>query len=550
MLRPFGNPPLACYDLAVNSSDASGGQALHAGWRRWGPGLFSALLALALYAVTLLGGTYVYDDAIIVGLDDRVRNPGLWGQFWTGQWINGALDNLYRPLVSQSFGLQWWLHGDRIWAFHLVNVLLHAGASALLAELGRRLANWRVGLFAGLLFACHPIHSEAVAGLVGRAELACAVGLLAALVLFLKQPMTMPRAWAIFALGLLAMLSKEQGLLLPALLAVLIPVRRTLFPPAPDTTPQQRHAQRQAVLLTFALVIWSASGLIVLREEILKLKFEWDRGFLDLAMQPLIQSPPADRWLIPLALLGKYFQLLIAPARLSVDYGLAVIGSTIDRNDPYIFLGAAVLIAAISGAAICLHRRKWVALFCLLAMALTYSPASNVVILATIFGERLMYLPSAFLLILVAMGLTRLPRPAAKFLLAVLLVLGCLRTWTYLQKWNDRDAFYQYSLNLQPKSLKLHLLLADADYQKGQLSDARRIMNDAESIYPDYWELWKMSALIEQRAGDWNAAVADWKRAFDLHRAVPVAQQLANAMSMLQKQQATTRRGLPTSVGR
>ncbi|MGD0388295.1 MAG: glycosyltransferase family 39 protein [Tepidisphaeraceae bacterium] len=527
----------------MNRSDASGGQALHAGWRRWGPCTFSALLALALYAVTLGAKKYVYDDAILLGLDDRVRHPKLWGQFWTGQWINGAMDHLYRPLVSQSFALQWWLHGDRIWAYHLLNVLLHAGASALLAELGRRLANWRVGLFAGLLFACHPIHAEAVAGLVGRAELACAVGLFAAMVLFLKQPMTTPRAWAIFALGLLAMLSKEQGLLLAALLAALIPVRRNqnLLPDAPQSTPLQLRAQRQAVLLTFALVIWSAGGLILLREEILKLRFEWDRGILDVAMQPLIKSPPTDRWLIPLGLLGKYFQLLIVPARLSIDYGLAVIGSTINRNNPFVYLGAAVLTAAISAAAVCLYRRKWVALFCLLAMALTYSPASNVVLFATVFGERLMYLPSAFLLLLLAMGLTRLPRPLANVLLALLLVLGSLRTWTYVQKWNDRDAFYQYSLNLQPKSLKIHLLLADADYEKGQLSDAQRIMDDAESIYPDYWELWKMSALIEQRAGNWSQAVADWRRAFDLHRTVSVANQLGNAMGMLQKQQATTR---------
>jgi tetratricopeptide (TPR) repeat protein len=535
MVPPFGNPPPACYDLAVNGSDATG-------WRRWGPGIFSALLALALYAVTL-GGTYVYDDAVIVGLDERVRNPKLWGQFWIRDWFNGALDNLYRPLVSQSFGLQWWLHGERIWAFHLVNLLLHAGASALVAELGRRLANWRVGLVAGLLFACHPIHSEAVAGLVGRAELACAVGLFAAMVLFLKQPMTTPRAWAIFALGLLAMLSKEQGLLLPALLAALIPVRQNqkLFPAAGETTPDRRHAERQAMLLTFALVIWSASGLIVLREEILKLRFEWERGFLDIAMQPLIKSPPADRWLIPLALLGRYFRLMILPARLSIDYGLTVIGSTISRTDPWIYMGAAVLVAGIVGAAVCLYRRKWVALFCLLAMGLTYAPASNIVILSAVFGERLMYLPSAFLLILLAIGLTRLPKPAPGILLVVLLGLGCLRTWTYVQKWNDRDAFYQYSLMQEPKSLKIHLLLADADYQKGQLSDARRIMTDAEALYPDYWQLWKMSALIEEKTGNWNAAVADWKRAFDLCPAMSLERQMTNAMSMLQKQQATTR---------
>ena len=162
--------------------------------RSWAPAALGALVASALYAITL-GGTYIYDDVYIVGQDPRVRQPGLWGQFWTHDWFNGGLDNLYRPLVSQSFGIQMWLHGDRRWAFHLVNILLHAGASALVAELARRLAGWRVGLFAGLLFACHPIHSEAVAGIVGRAELACAVGVLGALVLFLKQPMTTPARW-------------------------------------------------------------------------------------------------------------------------------------------------------------------------------------------------------------------------------------------------------------------------------------------------------------------------------------------------------------------
>ena len=254
--------------------------------RSWAPAALGALVASALYAITL-GGTYIYDDVYIVGQDPRVRQPGLWGQFWTHDWFNGGLDNLYRPLVSQSFGIQMWLHGDRRWAFHLVNILLHAGASALVAELARRLAGWRVGLFAGLLFACHPIHSEAVAGIVGRAELACAVGILGAMVLFLKQPMTTPRALAIFAVSLTAMLCKEQGFLLPVLLLALVPVRRQLFPDS-----SQRKAEHQAILLAFALVIWSAGGLIVLREEILKLRFEWSPGFLTVAIQPLAKSPP------------------------------------------------------------------------------------------------------------------------------------------------------------------------------------------------------------------------------------------------------------------
>ncbi len=504
--------------------------------RSWTPAALAALVASALYAITL-GGTYIYDDAYIVGQDPRVHQPKLWGQFWTHDWFNGGLDNLYRPLVSQSFGIQMWLHGDRRWTFHLVNILLHAGASALVAELARRLAGWRVGLFAGLLFACHPIHSEAVAGIVGRAELACTVGVLGAMVLFLKQPITTPRALAICAVSLVAMLSKEQGFLLPVLLFALLPVRRQLFPDA-----SQRQAERQAVLLAFALVIWSAGGLIALREEVLKLRFEWSPGFLTIAIQPLAKSPFPDRWLIPLALLGRYFQLLVAPVKLSIDYGAAVIGSTISQQDPYLWLGAAVATAWVITTGICLLRRRWVPFFCLVAMAFTYSPASNIVMIATIFGERLMYLPSAFFVILIALLLARLPAAGGNVLLVTLLLLACIRTWTYVQRWNGRDSFYEYSLIQQPKSMAIHLLVADVDYEENKLPEARRIASEAESIDPDDWQMWKMSGLIDERLDDWPQAESDWKQAFELYPTMGLNEQWAHAMGMARKQQAATRK--------
>jgi protein O-mannosyl-transferase len=520
---PVPNP--LCYHSAVKIAS-----------RSWAPAALSALAASALYAITL-GGTLIYDDAFIVGQDPRVRQPRLWGQFWTHDWFNGGLDNLYRPLVSQSFGIQMWLHGDRRWAFHLVNILLHATASALVAELARRLAGWRVGLFAGLLFACHPIHSEAVAGLVGRAELACTAAVIGAMVLFLKQPITTPRALAIWAVSLVAMLSKEQGFLLPVLLLALVPVRRQLFPDS-----SQRQAERQPMLLAFALVIWSAGGLIVLREEILKLRFEWSPGFLTIAIQPLAKSPYPDRWLIPLSLLGRYFQLLVAPIKLSIDYGAAVILSTISRQDPYLWLGAGVAAAWAIVTCICLIRRRWLLVFCLLAMAFTYLPASNIIMIATIFGERLMYLPSAFFVILIALSLARLPPAGAKTVLVVLLLLACIRTWTYVQRWNNRESFYQYSLLQQPKSMAIHLLVADIYYENNQLPDARRVASDAESIYPDDWQMWKMSGLIDERLGDWPQAEADWKRAFELYPTMGLNQQWAQAMGMANQQRAATRK--------
>src|SRR5581483_4633330 len=101
------------------------------------PALCSAALAILLYAVTF-GGTYVYDDVVIVQQDPRGDSPRMWTQYWTKDYFNGGLDNLYRPLVSTSYGVERWLHGDRPWIYHLINCLLHAGVAAAVAEFTRR----------------------------------------------------------------------------------------------------------------------------------------------------------------------------------------------------------------------------------------------------------------------------------------------------------------------------------------------------------------------------------------------------------------------------
>src|SRR5213079_3259134 len=96
-------------------------------------------------------------------------------------------------------------------------------------------------------------------------------------------------------------------------------------------------------------------------------------------------------------------------------------------------------------------RRAGAAAFCLLGVAVTYALAANfLTLIGTIFAERLLYLPSAFLLILVGLAAARLPRRATVAAMAALLALGSLRTFTYARSWNDRLSFYEAALRTQP----------------------------------------------------------------------------------------------------
>jgi len=472
------------------------------------PAIAAAALAIVLYAVNL-GGTYVYDDLQIVTMDPRVQSPDHWKELWTKDYFNGAIDNLYRPLTSQTYAIQWWLHGDRAWAFHLVNILLHAAVAAAVAELARRLAGNKTAWAAGLLFAAHPIHVEAVSGIVGRAEELCTLFILCSMILFMRRPLGAGRACAIGFCGICAMLCKEQGMLLPVLLLMLGLLTRFRT--------ENTRQYNVALLLTLWLCL-CVSGLIVLREQVLNLKFEWEKAFLDVSIQPLIRSGLRDRVLMVFVILGHYAQLMIAPLKLSIDYGESVLTSKANLGDPYLYAGIATAAAGIVALAIDLVRRNWAAAFCLMAAGLTYGMVGNIILIGTIFGERLMYLPSAFLLIWLAIHLAKLPSRPLAAILAILLILGSARTVIYAARWNHLHEFYLSSLADQPRSVRLYELVISEDINSGNLDEAERLANEGRLIAPDYWNIWSVCGQIAEKKGDLDTAYTMYKKAFELQQ--------------------------------
>ncbi|HEX8525256.1 MAG TPA: tetratricopeptide repeat protein [Tepidisphaeraceae bacterium] len=487
--------------------------------KNWLPAAASAGLALLLYAVTL-GGTYVYDDRYIVESDPRISHPDQWSLFWTTDYFNGGPDNLYRPLVSMSYAIQWWLHGtaaSRAWLFHMVNLFLHAAVCASVAELARRLLGFRVALIAGLLFAAHPVHVEAVANIVGRAELMCALGITIALVLFLHRPLTAPRALAIWGAGVLALLSKEQGMLLPLALLALVPVRRAAvaqLEERPVDEPQHptqlayatpQPTERKAALLLILLLCWTLAAYIIFRES--RLKFWWDRSFLDWTINPLVRSTGADRYLLPIALFGRYVALLFFPLQLNIDYGPRVILPTLSPHDPYLYLGVAGAALAAILLTVALLRRDWKAAYPLFGFALFYSVISNLLTLIGVhFAERLIYIPSVFFLVLIAQVLASLRRPWLVLIVAVLLVLFSTRTVTYAWKWNDRRQLFEYALANHPQSVRLHLLVAEEMRLAGRYDEAEAVLARGRALQPDYFKLWLDSAQNQYEKGDFPRA--------------------------------------------
>ncbi|CAN8016620.1 unnamed protein product, partial [Ixodes persulcatus] len=155
--------------------------------------------------------------------------------FWGTPLTHSGSHKSYRPLCVLSFRLNYLLGGYEPRGYHLLNVLLHAVASALFTALASRLflRQWRPTLLAGLLFASHPVHTEAVAGIVGRADVGACLFFLAALLSYMqyckyrdKDPgdASFQRRWVLLYLSLAlagcSMLTKEHGITVLAVCAV------------------------------------------------------------------------------------------------------------------------------------------------------------------------------------------------------------------------------------------------------------------------------------------------------------------------------------------
>lgn len=505
-------------------------------------------MGLLVYAVTL-HGTYIYDDVFVALQDRRLTDPSTWGTFWTKDYYYnldehaGSVDNLYRPLVLMSFALQAMLHGPgNPLPLHALNILLYAGCCAVVAGLGGLLGGRACAWVAGLAFAVHPVHAEAVCALVGRAELMAMLGVCGALLLHLSSPPSYRRAAGILACLTLGLLSKEQGLLGPAILLAAEPLRRRLCPPAEPTDPHPKAMSPLQVVLLGACFLLSTY--IVLREQVLGLRFWWDRAFLDTAVQPLAR-PDADRTWMPFVLFGNYLRLLVFPTHQSFDYSGAAIGYRVRPGDWQFYLGLLGAVAGPVALVVAVVRRRWEWVVVLVGFALSYGVISNAVsLIGVVFAERLIFLPSVFFCLGVGLLLSRLPKRSTLTAAGTAVVLfAAVHTALYARRWNDRVGLLEYTHRQQPGAIHTRQLLVGEYLARGDLDLAKAMAESATQTLPDYWAVWVEASRVAEARGELDSAERYMVRAFELE-----PRRIAAALGQLRERIAPRRAAATTQA--
>ncbi|MHC4844656.1 MAG: tetratricopeptide repeat protein, partial [Planctomycetota bacterium] len=524
---------------AVSEAQAHGQTApSHAGTkggRGWLAPAFLALLSIALFAPTM-SYPFVYDDAFLI-INNESMVPArtdigaafnlFTQEYWEG--VNPEASEalklrgqaLYRPLT-----LFMWACLSRVtdfettWPFHLLSMLANAWVVVMIYLLVCRF--WgrpRAAFVAALLFALHPLHSEAVAYIAGLSDVVSAGAVLLGLLCFERATREPGRLAGGATLALMAtlfvgLLAKEQA----AVLIAAVALTDLMF------TMGGRRTSSGARLAIYGGMIAVLAAHVAIRYAALGY-LEPSATAISRMDNPLIQEGFVVRLLTGFKLLAMQVWLFFWPAQLSVDYSFNAIpvARSFSHSEP---LAGGILMAMMLIYGLAKLRRSpgigWGVLFFLGCMVFT----SNILVpIGTIFGERLMYISTIGGVIAVAMlidPLLRDPRRPtnesavnAVGLLIVLAVGGALgvRTWERNKVFEGSIKLFNAAAEVVPESARVH-------YQLGSLLAPQQLYTKAEEHFKRALEI--DNTFIQAAISLGNVYVRDrnWDKAIEIFRSI------------------------------
>ena len=432
---------------------------------------FLAGAAAVLLSSNSVLNDFAFDDLSVIVENTAIQDLGtlpeaLISPYWPNEY--GRLLGLWRPVATALYGMQWAVWGENPAMFHVVNVLLHGVVTALVVLVLAELAPLALAFVAGLLFAVHPVHVEAVANVVGLAEVFSSALYLGACLVFLRagERIALLPGAAITFLFVLAFLTKESAITLPGVLFLLDGARDNVgFKEAPSYL-----GRRWRLYLSLA----AAAGLILIgRYAVL--------GSVASPLAPLgatlLQDDVSRIWTVA-STWPHYFRLLFFPLDLSADYAPAVIPLAFNWTGSGV-LGALLLLGTL-GLALRLWGTQTLGAdrnpprlfsFGVLWLVITLSPVSNVLFLSgVLLAERTFYLPSVgfvALLAWVGVELHKDRRRVAKGALILVLMLMSLRTVTRNATWRNNFSVFDTLIREHPESGRAQWLLGDAYHMVG-----------------------------------------------------------------------------------
>jgi len=469
----------------------------HSGPSRWKTLLLPVILLVlvtALYTPSMRND-FIYDDHELI-LDQQRPHclTDVLRVFGERHWYNLPY---YRPVARLTMVAQKFFHNDNPAGFHLFNAVVMAiGAGLAYGLLRLDVFNIRpvAAFLAAAIFAAHPIASSCVYPVCsGRETLIPAVFTLAALYCFLRAG----KSWYALAVGsfALALLSKEQAIVIPAVFVLADVLGLTRNPPGSNI---RRWLQRYFPIL---LVI---AAYLAVRLLLFGGKAEHQLAVFQRPFGPLLTLLYTIQ-----TIFAPPVQLVYEPRPQIWFSGLRLLAGS-----------AATVLVGIAA------RRHWPkvkkqVLFWLGLALLSLAPTANFLVQETSFAERYCLLALlAAVAIAAALGSLDWQKPLTRRLIiaiGIISVVGSAAISLHRCRYFADDfAFLNQWIKTDPASPQAYASLAEVFHDRQDYDQAINYYNKAVQVSPNDAPVYVGLGVALAKKGNLEQAMKHFEKALQL----------------------------------
>ncbi len=443
--------------------------------------IFIFLSSFAVY-FNSLPNDFVYDDIPQVWANPWIKDfrhlPEIFSKsVWSFQ-TGTKTSNYYRPLMHTFYMFSYHIFGLNPWGFHLVNILFHAGVSILVFIVTMKLLKKFLfsssdsyllpSSIAALLFASHPIHTEAVTWIAGLPDLSFTFFYLLSFYFYMRYRDGHKKNYLLSLSSFsLAALCKEPALTLPIILIAYDFIVKN---------PNDHLSERMKRYLPFVLI---AGVYLVLRYHALG-GFAPEKGHQELSIyQYAINVFP---------LFTRHLEKLLLPLNLNAFHVFHPISSIFEAKG---FLSLIITMAYLICVFIAFKKNRLVffglVLIIVPLLPVLYIPAFG----ETGFAERYLYLPSSGFVFLIALLLAwaRVNRPAVFRILigTMILIVGIYSAATMSRNtvWKNDYTLFTDTIRKSPDGKLPRSRLGGVFFNKGRIDEAIEQYQVAVQLDPD-----------------------------------------------------------------
>jgi tetratricopeptide (TPR) repeat protein len=458
----------------------------------------AVLLVLTAYA-NFFHNDFHFDDSHVIVENASIHSLQHWTRFFTDAHTFSSLPTnaTYRPLVTLSFAIDYAVHQslDPV-PFHVTQLLLLLIVGALLAVVIALLFGREhdlLAITAAAIFCVHTANTETMNFLSSRSELISAIGLLTALIIFIRWPEARRRGWYLVPLALGA-LAKAPVVVFAGLAFAWV---RLI----------ERRPRTEAIKASLPSLI--AGGLLLILLNAMNAP-EWIAGggsrLRYLLTQPFV-------WM-------HYARLAIVPAGLTADTDLEPIPLWYDTSAIAGYAFVALLCLLI--ARLARNRESAPAAFGLAWFCITLLPTSSIFPLAEVANEHRLFFPLMGFVPAAVWGgelaarrwpAMRRPVMATLAMAAVALAYG---THVRNRVWATEETLWRDVTRKSPGNGRGWMNYGLTQMEAARFTEARAAFDRAAVLTPSYGTLEINRGIVAAALGETAAAEAHFRRALEL----------------------------------